>query len=283
MLDYLKLVDQCKAKSNIKLHWIDKILRRTLESKLDNHCHYTCSLKSNTNHMKLNGRYPYRETIFCTEFFSALFSLLNLIAHFYYHNKFIKKKLEYSKLKALVKMQYYIVICLWTASTLFHVNDIYVTRCADYFLATTFLMFAFYYSFIRTLCFYRLDTKFIKITLGTHLFVLYVFYLYYMTVVEFHYVFSKFFCVIFLVLTLCTWAFQYYKLRKSSYAKNIMIYSYSLILGGLLEARDIPPIFYLIDSHSLWHLITALAAPFYYAFLEKDILHESVFIKEKNL
>ncbi|KAM0687578.1 Post-GPI attachment to proteins factor 3, partial [Conglomerata obtusa] len=101
-----------------------------------------------------------------------------------------------------------------------------------------------------------------------------IFIIGYMILYDFNYLLHKITCSVFLILTFSCWILQYTAFEKKSYSKYIIAYIIVVLIGAGIEIMDIPPIWFLIDSHAIWHLITALAAPLYYEFLKNDMLHK---------
>ena len=63
------------------------------------------------------------------------------------------------------------------------------------------------------------------------------------------------------------WCFNRFRKYKCRYLLKCIL---SLLLMNLflgLEIFDFPPIFYIFDAHSLWHLGTVFLHPIYYSFL----------------
>lgn len=271
---FFESFNSCLKTKSTTYSIIDKILLRSRETKLSNYCHYQCSLNNNINYIKINGRYPFREILYCTEFFASIFSIFNLLVHFYFFNRKIAKQLKFNKLGQLYKIQYQIFCMCWISSALFHINDILITRYMDYFFAFLFLIFALYLNIYRTILLLNIKNTFLMDRLKYSLIFYYIFHVFYMILIDFNYDYSKTSCAVLFVVNNILWFIQYVKSRQYPHAKYILIYSILLIIGALIEIYDLPPLFYLIDSHAIWHLITALIAPFYYFYLEKDMIHK---------
>ena len=80
---------QCKkiSSSLVKRNFIDLLVGRTLEEKLDNFCHITCIKSQNAKNYKRNGRWGFSYLLGFTEFFSSFFALISFFANIYYFNK----------------------------------------------------------------------------------------------------------------------------------------------------------------------------------------------------
>lgn len=280
--EYEKKLQNCIATNQITRNTLDYILLRSHKQKLENYCHYSCSKLLNMNKYKHNGRYPFKEILGCTEFCSALFSLLNLVVHYILYQKYLKKCLIYTKLEKLLKMQYYIFCFCWVSSTLFHINDILLTRYLDYFSALLFLIFAFHLSLTRLSYFYKNDATTLLRKVMNVLCCTYFSVVLYMIFVNFNYKMHKHLCGFFLVCTTVVWLYTYILIRKHDHAKYLIYYIVCLYIGIGIEMFDLPPFFYLIDSHAIWHLITAFIAKFYYMYMKEDMLYENCAKKEIN-
>lgn len=271
---YKSSMKRCIKAANVKLNLLDIIFCRSHNQKLAESCHYVLSKEYNTNSFKYHGRYPFREVLGCTEFFSAVFSLLNCIVNLFCYSVFLKKNLKYSKLRQLLRLQNFVVCICWICSTIFHINDIFATRCLDYFGALLFLTLAFYISIVRLSYSYKANTFYLK-SIRNLVCLIYFSVVTYMAFIRFDYRLHKILCGIFLMSTVVAWLQTYYLTKKFGYAKYLPLYIICLFAGILVEMRDFPPFYYLLDSHAIWHLITACIAPIYYLYLKEDMLNES--------
>ncbi|EJW03292.1 hypothetical protein EDEG_02358 [Edhazardia aedis USNM 41457] len=271
---------QCLESDQVNLKFADKIILRSLKDKLKYHCHYKCSKLHNINHVKIDGRYPFKEIFYATEFFASAFSFLNLIVHVIFYNLYLKNNLKKSPIGHLFRIQQYIVCVGWLSSTLFHINDIITTRYMDYFTAFLWLLYGNYVSIYRLLLpfqdKYTILTKVLKSVVSIVCVFYYACHLYYMIFVEFNYKYAKIAGAILFSIWIVLNFLIYLLLKNKWFAKYILFYSVMVVCGALIEIVDYPPYKYLIDSHAFWHLITALSAPLYYVFVVNDLsVHES--------
>lgn len=277
-MSYHEEFAQCLADESTKLSLFDKCIGRNIIQKKYETCHYIASVVAGINSMKHNGRYPFIPLFGCTEFFAALFSVFNLIAHLYCFRHYIQPNIKKSPFAKILWTQHVLICCSWIASTIFHTNDVYSTRCLDYLFAHGTLLFCLYYSFARTMFRYK---KLYYKALSTVFRVLIVYefcHMYYMLKINFNYNYSKISCIIIIICHLMLWTLQFFYHRNKPHAKNIIIYQVIVVIGAFIEVYDFPPIYYLVDSHAIWHLITAIAAPFFYKFHAGDMLY----LQKKN-
>ncbi|KCZ82428.1 hypothetical protein H312_00086 [Anncaliia algerae PRA339] len=257
-----------------KLNIFDRFVLRSLNQKVIQKCVYHCCSIKGINKFKYEGRYPFKPILGCTEFLSALFSFLNLITNSYGYFKYLRNVTNNHPLAIYYKLTYLVNVLTWVSSTLFHINDTFVTRNLDYFFALLNLLFVFYSSFLRVL--YSIKGK-TALIYKNHIFMLilslYFMHIYYMTFVNFDYNFHKLICGLLIVCTLSIYSFLIFKYSKTYHMKYLIIFSLVIGASCLIEVSDFPPFFYLFDSHALFHLVTGIFAPFYYLFLKEDLIY----------
>ncbi|KAF7683967.1 Protein PER1 like protein [Astathelohania contejeani] len=244
--------------NGIKLTWFDKLVRRSLDQKIKEHKHLRYCRSHNINNIKLEGRYPFIPIIGCTEFFASLFSIFNLVSHVYSYQCILNQQ---TKQSFLLNKYNQIAILVWISSTLFHINDITLTRYMDYFSAFLGILLTFYITIKETLFLYKCNApQYLFITLVG----IYVSHLYYMVFKNFDYAYNERICVIFIIGIYFMWGLIIYKLWPMLCAKYLFVYALLVLFSLWIEYIDFPPILYLIDSHALYHLCTAIATPLYY-------------------
>jgi hypothetical protein len=262
-----------EVKSNI----FDMIFGRKRIDKLVTHCHYRCSLELGIKNLKINGRYPFRPILNCTEFLSSLFSFFNFLSHALCYRLYIWDVISDLVLGKMYSTQFLINQLCWISSTLFHINDSIITRHMDYFMAFIVLAYTAYLNALRIFLLHHprngrfaLFCTCLRI-IGIPLCVLYSGY---MTFINFNYFLSKLICGGLFTFIISSWMYLYCCLSRHGYSKHILFYSLLLLIGGTIEIIDVPPIGYMLDSHAIWHLITALITPLYYRFLREDLSYE---------
>jgi hypothetical protein len=67
------------------------------------------------------------------------------------------------------------------------------------------------------------------------------------------------------------------EMRSGSHARrrvgrNTILFQVTLVLCGLLEVFDFPPILNVLDAHAAWHMCTVFHVRFWYRIREQDAL-----------
>lgn len=265
-------VEKNIAKARLSL--LDNIVLRRKKQKLEELFHYRYCLSRNINNTKFNGRYPFRPLLGATEFFSALFSLGNLVSNMYSYIHFISPLKLQCITSKLVKAHLCISILTWVFSAWFHINDTAITRNLDYFCGFLNICFFLYCAAVRlTLEFCRdahlslyMRTLFLMFT------ALYLAHVCYMTLVRFDFVLHKFLCGTLFAMAIALWLHISYMHFPKPHALYLMVFAGGTLASALVEIADVPPVFYLIDSHALFHLMTMVFTPFYYLFVRDDLV-----------
>lgn len=277
-----KCESNCKfsALEKVKQNFMDRLIGRSLDEKINNHCHINCIKEMNIENFKRNGRWGFVPIFGFTEFFSSLFAFISFLVNFYYFNKHIRRKIRLSPLKNTVILQYYICNSAFISSTLFHMRETDFTRFADYFTAFLSILINLIAVIERLahITFPR-HLKSIKNILMIGGSIFYVLHVYKMAFVGFDYFYNKLCCGFMLTLLFLGDVALYIKLKHHKHAKNILIYLSWLIIAGFAEILDISPIYFLLDTHAAWHFFMACSLPFYFAFLSG---HMDINDKEKQ-
>ncbi|CAH6722044.1 protein Per1p [[Candida] jaroonii] len=280
-------------------------------------CDYQCQqiitkerIQNNRKIVQFHGKWPFKRIFGIQEFFSTIFSLGNLYPHL---KAFFKLKNHISS-NSIINHHLYIIIfsnivtCLaWTASTIFHIRDFLITERLDYFLAGATVLSGFYTVFCRLFKLYLPENslKFYSFTFGClSLYIGHVTRL----IVDWSYTYNMQANIFIAILQnlglyyLCYQLYyQYYTKppmsNHSKYTGNLLLPSFFnqssklyclyplllstiIVLGMSLEIFDFPPIWDLIDAHSLWHLVTIIPVVFgWYDWLIWDI-KENIVIKK---
>eukprot|EP00866_Antonospora_locustae_P001519 jgi/Antlo1/1519/404 len=260
------------VEANLSL--LDTIVLRKKTQKLEELFHYRYCLSRNINNIKFKGRYPFRPLLGATEFFSALFSIGNLVSNMYSYIHFIAPLKSQCIISKLVKTHMSINIFTWIFSAWFHINDTVFTRNLDYFCGFLNICFFLYSAIVRLTLEFCGDTH-----LSLHknmLFLIftgmYLAHVCYMSLVRFDFVFHKFLCSTLFAMALVSWFYIsciYFPRQHSLY---LMVFTGGILASAMVEIADVPPFFYLIDSHAIFHLMTMVFTPFYYLFVRDDLL-----------
>lgn len=261
-----------ESRDFVKTGLIDWIFNRDANEKTSSMCHLLCLKLTNNGNIKRNGRWGFQPVLGMTEFFSALFSFINLITNILCFHKMLKKHLRVTRLGKLYYIQYYICNLAFISSTLFHIHENSFTRNCDYFLAFLTILFGFYMAFIRVILIGSPSfERAIRKPLQCVFILFYAYHIHRMSNIEFDYVYNKVSCAIIITFTLLSHLVTFLKYRKMGHSKNILLFTFFFFLAGAIEVQDVPPYAYLIDSHAIWHLISCISTPFYLLFWSGDV------------
>lgn len=251
---------------------MDKIFNRSPDEKAGSMCHLICLKLMKCGNIKRNGRWGFQPVLGMTEFFSSLFSFLNLVVNVICFHRILRKHLQVTRLGRLYYIQYYICNLAFISSTLFHMHENTFTRNCDYFFAFLTILFGLYMALVRVILMSapNLESS-IRKPLQLAFISFYIYHIYRMSNIEFDYVYNKISCVVLISLTLTFHLITFLKYRKMPHTKNILFFTFFFFLAGAVEIQDIPPYAYLVDSHALWHLISCISTPFYLLFWSGDV------------
>jgi len=242
-------------------------------------CRYVCTREHNDMRIKSGkeivqyfGKWPFVRLFGFQELASSVFSMGNMIAHLnalitYYHAVPKSYYLRYQFLGSAL-----LGCFTWTFSFLFHCRDIPATEFLDYsFASLTF----FYGSYLATVRIF--ETKGTNLYIVTGIFVLWVIQHWrYMFFIDFDYAYNMNIGILNGVFQFVAWGCWYIlKGRKDAEYNYKIVLAYGLIgLAGTMELFDFPPIFEIIDPHSLWHLGTIGCFVLMWNFFVLDSINE---------
>ncbi|KAI5148380.1 post-GPI attachment to proteins factor 3 [Enteropsectra breve] len=259
-------------KTSVVKGFMDTLLRRPLDEKMDNHCHIHC-IKSLGQNFKRNDRWGFVPILGTTEFFSSFLAMLNLGIHIYSHNRRLARVLKRSRLWGIVKTQYCACNVTMLASIIFHMRDTAFLRYFDYFSAYLSIMVGVVSAVSRVLLYFNVGNirkgTWPVLALGLLYF---IFHVHKMAFVHFDKAYNRLTCgFMFFIIFVCDF-FLLLTAKGRSYGPHITRYLGALVLAGLSEMLDVSPVFLLFDSHALWHLFFVVSTPYYMEFVADFIL-----------
>ena len=211
--------------------------------------------------VQYHGKWPFYRFIGMQEPFSVLFSLMNFMAH-----KWGQEKLQASVPASYPLRKWYVAFgyfgyASWIFSMLFHTRDFNVTEKLDYFAAGASVFYGLYYTPIRV---FRLEqgTPVKQSLLRMWTLVcgcLFAAHVSYLTFWRWDYGYNMAANVVAGVVQNLLWSgfsiLSYRRLQKTWTAWPGLIVAW-IVLAMSLELLDFPPLWGMIDAHSLWHLGT---------------------------
>lgn len=255
----------------LKVNFMDRILGRDLNEKLDSFCHVECLKSLNLKNLKRGGRWGFVSLFGFAEIVSSMIAFFSFLMNIYCFKFYIGKKLDRSPLKKLYLIQNYICNFTFFSSFLYHARETTFTRNADYYSAFAGIVIGLIVSINRLIHIYKPSVtdriRNLTLKIGFYYFIMHVVKMSH----DFDYSYNKISCGIMFVASCISNIIIFFHLRDHEDSIN-MIYSIALLLlAGFIEILDFSPILYLLDSHALWHAFMALATPYYFKFIACDI------------
>ena len=199
--------------------------------------------------------------------FSVLFSLMNFMAHQNGMAKIRESIPSRYRLRPFYLLFGYFGLASWTFSMIFHTRDFNVTEKLDYFAAGASVLYGLYYTPIRI---WRLDKPAKENVLWVwtmFCMMLYIFHVMYLTIWSWDYTYNMAANVVVGIVQNALWTWfsyaRYQKVQKTWTLWPGLIVGW-IILAMSLELFDFPPIWGMVDAHSLWHLGTVVPAIWWY-------------------
>lgn len=201
--------------------------------------------------------------------FSVLFSLLNFLAH----------QQGLAQIRASIPSSYplrkyyiafgYFGLASWVFSMIFHTRDFNLTEKLDYFAAGASVLYGLYYTPIRV---FRLDRKtpanqMIRRYWTILCILMFAGHVSYLSFWRWDYTYNMAANVAAGIVQNLLWSWfsitTYQKLKRPWAAWPGLIVAW-IIMAMSLELLDFPPVWGMIDAHSLWHLGTVIPTIWWY-------------------
>lgn len=241
---------------------------------------------------QFHGKWPFIRMFGMQEFFSAIFSIGNLIPHYrgfrMLEKELWKTSIRNSRYKRILQ-NYQIVsimgMCAWLSSTVFHTRDLVTTEKFDYFFAGATVCTAFYAIVMRLLIseYAKYGNQISKIggVVVSAIFACHILRLY----IDWSYTYNMRFNIFFgvlqyvILISLAVKNYFQYGLSWKNFQtdkdfQKVVLVPVLLVLstcaGMSFEIFDIFIYKLQIDSHALWHLATILPSFWLYSFFIED-------------
>ncbi|KAI8906444.1 Per1-like protein [Gorgonomyces haynaldii] len=242
-------------------------------------CQYSCMhsmtdqyIQSNQRVHQYYGKWPFWRLWGMQEPASVLFSILNLLGHWYGWRKYIKRMGPTFHLRPLYSLHGILAINSWLWSTVFHSRDFPLTEKLDYFSAMAVLLSGLLMALHRV--FHIHMSSAVSFLLIFYAVLFYVIHCSYLSFYRFDYGYNMIAGVTVGVLQNLLWLGWSLSHWKRSYAWQIGFVVLYMSAAMSLELLDFPPLWRVFDAHSLWHGATSLIVLFYWDFLMKDSIYE---------
>lgn len=220
------------------------------------------------------GKWPFYRVFGIQEPASVVFSIGNGLVHLYFFRVLQKRVPPSYYLKPYMILYTVIGMNAWFWSTVFHSRDVKFTELMDYFSAGLFVTYTFYFALLRVFHIRH------HVQLLAFLFIaLYGTHVSYLTFVVFDYTYNMAANVLMGVCQIVTWVGWF---LHQVVTKQVRPYAHLAIIPGIgvvaalsLELFDFPPLWRVIDAHSLWHFSTIPLSMIWYHFLLEDMYYET--------
>ncbi|XP_065320396.1 post-GPI attachment to proteins factor 3-like isoform X2 [Gordionus sp. m RMFG-2023] len=244
-------------KFNKKQSWYMKVLLWSCE----NECKYICMhrvkikcIQKKIDIPQFYGKWPFRRIYGIQDPASFVFSILNFLTNAYMIRQFVKYTHSLSPYYVIWIIYGILSLLTWMSSTIYHMRDTHISEKLDYFSA---LLLNCYFSYTFLLRAFGMYPIYKPVTFGVCLSSLYLYHIYYMTYIKFDYSYNmkiNVFLGLFETFGWLIWAIKEYNIRKYVWRCILSVIIAKAILP--LELGDFPPLWDLIDAHSLWHLFS---------------------------
>lgn len=234
------------------------------------------------------GKWPFVRILGMQEPASVIFSLLNGMFNVIGFYKYYYGTSSATPLHYLVIIQLFVSLNAWFWSAIYHWRDFPLTEKLDYFCATSLVMYSLFFVLYRvTLQFFSMRRLWIQKSIFVTLLCIYLAHVSYLSFVVFDYGYNMIFNVLCGAVNCGLALIFYFYLRKTlSYSWKIL--AIALLTSTFLsfELLDFSPIYWVIDSHSIWHFLTIPLPLLFYSFARDDalyLLYHTEFLERKGV
>ncbi|KAI1750939.1 vacuolar membrane protein [Xylaria castorea] len=258
-------------------------------------CDYTCQhivtarrVEAGQAVTQFHGKWPFVRVLGVQEPFSVLFSAGNFAAHRSGLARLRERVPPGHPLRWYCELFAYFGMATWVFSTVFHTRDFAATEQLDYFGAGASVLYALYFALVRVA---RLDLpssprRRSLLRLWTvFCCALYAAHVAYLKLWKWDYAYNmKANLVVGMVHNLLWTYFSWKRWRETRQGWAIWpsLLVVWIMLAMSLELLDFPPLWGVLDAHSLWHLGTIGPAILWYDFMVKDSLDLAKTVKLKE-
>ncbi|KAI8622132.1 post-GPI attachment to proteins factor 3-like protein [Chytriomyces sp. MP71] len=258
-------------------------------------CRYLCSHKVTAvtqrkhNHIhQFHGKWPFIRMLGVQEPASALFSVLNGIAHLHGYRALMRLKgIANAPAKKQLRNIYALnaIVCMagWVFSTIFHTRDLAITEKLDYFGAVGGLLFNMYIALNKLSSLATPRNRAPRVLLRAGCLLFYAAHVTYLSLWPFDYGYNmKAGITVAMVANLAwlTWCWR--KSRTRPYAWKMVAFVVLVVCAMALEVLDFPPYYWVFDAHSLWHAATVPLTYLLYSFFLDDVRFDEGRIDKKE-
>ncbi|KAF5288752.1 hypothetical protein FQR65_LT11951 [Abscondita terminalis] len=217
---------------------------------------------------QFHGKWPFIRMLGLQEPASVVFSLMNFYIHLKMIMKFRSKVNSNTPMYLLWHIFCVVSLNTWFWSTIFHARDFPFTELMDYSCAFSLVLISCYCMCMRIL---RNVPQIVSLTL-TIIFIAFFFnHALYLSSGHFSYSYNMDVNVAIGGFTaFCWFAWCIWNRKQQPYTWKCALFVTLAALATLLELIDQPPLFFIYDFHSLWHLSTVPLTILFYNFIIDD-------------
>lgn len=226
------------------------------------------------------GKWPFYRFYGIQEPASVIFSIGNGLIHFYFFRQIQYKCPSAYFLKGFMLLYACGGMNAWFWSIIFHSRDMKLTERMDYFSAVTLVLYSLFFALLRV--FYIRNGVVIQ-SFGVLFVCCFVAHVSYLCIVTFDYIYNMYANVAVGFMQLLVWVYWFiaqHVVEKNrprlQYAHLAVISVVGVALAMCLELFDFPPLWRVLDAHSLWHLSTIPLSVVWYKFLLQDMHYECI-------
>lgn len=238
---------------------------------------------------KYLGKYAFIRVLHAQEIMSALFSLLSAAAALYCYREMGQLQQRCRKAAKLapgtprlarapppgapvavsletrcrvIRGTFLLQVATWGSSCLFHFRDCYPTQCLDYLCAIGSILAMLGLSCLG-------DARRFKAAVIAGL-LLFAGHSYYLLGVEFNFQYNTAICGALFAATVWRWCRWYQAIQQSAHSRLLKLGIIGMAAASAFQAIDFGPIFFLLDSHAVWHLLGLIYSLVLYRFFLED-------------
>lgn len=242
----------------------------------DDECEYECMWKTvdafherNWRTPQFYGKWPFIRFLGIQEPASTAFSILNFFVNFKMIRQFDREVKSDSPLYMLWHVFCLVNLNAWFWSTVFHTRDNPLTELFDYSCAFSIVLMTCFCMVVRILR--NKVPRFIMTTITVFFIAFFINHVAYLRMTKIDYTYNMQVNLLVGSFTgICWFIWCYWNKNRQPYVWKCAIFVALTGVATLLEIVDRPPIFYILDFHSLWHFVTAFLIILFYSFAIDD-------------
>ncbi|ORX88893.1 Per1-like protein [Basidiobolus meristosporus CBS 931.73] len=281
---FVNCVDVCEQSICGTNPTLPLILRITRWSCLDN-CKYNCmrqateaAVERGEEIVQYYGKWPFIRLFGLQEPASVLFSVLNGWAHWHHWRRIQTRVPDQYFLKPFYFGYALLGMNAWLCSSIFHSRDNSVTEKLDYFSAALTILYGLYMAILRIT---HTVSRRKQMIIGIAHMIPFIFHISYLSFYNFDYDYNMKANVCIGMLHNLAWIFLAIRSPNHPYRWRPVVSASLVTSAMMLELFDFPPLFMVLDAHSLWHAATIPIIFYWYTFLIEDAYWDSSCVHPK--